>query len=156
MCSHFMRHEYILDWFLFLFCFCFLKNRIRSTHREKLSISDWGCYTLFFYPGNPRIWLQVRFKSCFTPFGAFHTVNSENHSSLCITLKLPVFPEVLYRPPPNLRLHPSRCFSTCIRWMHISGQSFDYRRDNTSSHCADKDRLLKILRGFFFHLFPHL
>lgn len=44
----------------------------------------------------------------FSPFNAFHTVNSENHSSLCVTLKLPVFPEVFHYPQPNLRLHPSR------------------------------------------------
>lgn len=87
--------------------------------------------------------MRVRVESCFSPFNAFHTVNSENHSSLCVTLRLPVFPEVFHYPQPNLRLHPSRCFSTYIRRMRISGQTFDYRQGNTLGLCARQRLMIK-------------
>lgn len=66
-----------------------------------------------------------------------------------VTLKLPVFPEVFHYPQPNLRLHPSRCFSMYIRRMRICEQTFDYRHENTLGLCADKDWWLKIVRLFF-------
>lgn len=108
---------------------------------------------LFIYRCEPRIWLQVRVESCFSPFNAFHTVNSENHSSLCVTLRLPVFPEVFHYPQANLRLHPSRCFPTYIRRMRISEQTFDYRHENTLGLCADKGWWLKIVRVFLLFFF---
>lgn len=139
MCSHFMQREYIMD---------------RADAPRDRNIFNYVRRALFFWfiRASKESDCESELSPASLLFNAFHTVNSENHSSLCVTLRLPVFPEVFHYPQPNLRLHPSRCFSTYIRRMRISGQTFDYRQDNTLGLCADKDWWLKIVRYVFLHV----
>lgn len=111
-----------------------------------------------------RIWLQARLESCLSPSGAFHTVNSENRSSVCLAFELSVFPEVFPRTPTQYRTASIIMFFNLHQigayfWMIVNKVS---RADSMTYWvtCADADgfsnKVVKALRFLYGIFSKHL
>lgn len=110
------------------------------------------------------IWLRARLESCLSPSGAFHTVNSENRSSVCLAFELSVFPEVFPRTPTQYRTASIIMFFNLHQigayfWMMVNKVS---RTDSMTYWvtCADTDgssnKVVKTLRFLYGIFSKHL